>query len=81
MILVFFSFSVGEKREAELSESLDREPEVPLGSQACAGPQAVAHTQLMVLSERQMSQPRVRDNGARKTQRPGQVREKRVFQA
>lgn len=53
MILVFFSFSVGEKREAELSESLDREPEAPLGSQACAGPQAATHTQLMVPSERQ----------------------------
>lgn len=34
MILVFFSFSVGEKRGAELSHSLDKEPEKRPESQA-----------------------------------------------
>ena len=74
MILVFFSFSVGEKRGAELGESLDKEPEAPLRSQACAEPQAEGRTPLMFASERQMSQPRARDTGrgkCRDQDRPG----------
>ena len=47
MILLFFSFSVGEKRGAGFRDSLDKEPEAPPESQAYAGPQAAGQTRLM----------------------------------
>ncbi|KAL0606421.1 Protein GVQW1 [Plecturocebus cupreus] len=64
------SFSAGEKRGAGLSHSLDPQPEAPLESQACAGPQAEGQTALVLLSGRQTSQPRV-SRAVRECSEPG----------